>query len=29
MLVDAETGHMGDDESIEREYAWLTGRSVD
>lgn len=24
--VDDETGHLGDDETIEREYAWLTGR---
>ena len=25
--VDDETGHMGADEDIEREYAWLTGRT--
>lgn len=26
--VDDESGHMGDDESIERQYAWLTGQPV-
>jgi pimeloyl-ACP methyl ester carboxylesterase len=26
--VDDETGHLGDDENIERQYAWLTGRPV-
>jgi len=26
--VSDETGHLGDDESIEREYAWLVGRAV-
>jgi pimeloyl-ACP methyl ester carboxylesterase len=26
--INEETGHLGDDESIEREYAWLVGRDV-
>jgi pimeloyl-ACP methyl ester carboxylesterase len=26
--VDEESGHLGDDDQIEREYAWLTGRSA-
>jgi len=25
--VDDESGHMGDDDTIERQYAWLTGRT--
>lgn len=26
--VDEESGHLGDDDQIEREYAWLTGRTA-
>jgi hypothetical protein len=25
--VDDDSGHMGDDEAIKRELAWLTGRA--